>query len=340
MPTKLHFIDAFKIALAFALVFVMLQLVIMLTDVLLIFFTALILAIAMDKPISRLERRGVPRLVSALVLYIAVFASITLMLSALIPPLVGEARIFLTEYSTYSSAIPALDEVERFDIMPYLHSLSDSLTASSGAVMSVMFKTVGSFTTFLAIFFVALFLTLQKGGLRTLMDPFIPTAYKDEVSSFFTHMQDRVGSWLWGKTLSSLIIGFIIYIGLLLFGIPYAVTLAVLAVFLNYVPFVGPIIAAVPSILLGFATAGFTTALVVALFYFLINGVIESFLLAPLLMKRAVEINSAFLILSVMSGAYLGGILGIIIAIPVASIAFLAFTEYRQHQSRVQKKEV
>jgi len=328
IPTKVYFFDALKLAGAFALVFVGLQLIVTLNDVILIFFTALILAIAMDRPISRLEERKIPRIASALVLYISVFVAILVMLYIVIPPLVTEIRNFLTEYSTYSEVLPIADEVSQLDISPYLRSVSDTLTGSSGAVLSAVFKTLGSFTSFLAIFFVALFLTLQKGGLRSFAEPFLSEQYRAPALHFFNNMQDRISSWLWGKTLSSLIVGIITYIGLLLIGIPYALTLGVLAVFLNFIPFIGPVIAAVPAVTLGLTGSGVPTAAIVVLLYFLINGVLETFLLSPILMKRAVEINPAFLILSTMSGAYIGGVLGIIIAIPVSAIIYLAMTEY------------
>lgn len=332
---KMNFLDAVKLASGFAVVFVGLQLVTILSDVILVFCTALILAIAMDKPISRLETKKVPRLASALVLYISVFAVILLMLYIIIPQLVGEVRNFTTEYSNYSESLPALNEVQRFDITPYLYEFSESLKTSSGAVLSAVFKTIGSFTTFLAIFFVALFLNLQRGGLRGFMYPFVPLTYKNGFAKFFDNMQDRIGNWLWGKTISSLIVGLLTYIGLSIIGIPYALTLGVLAVFFNFIPFIGPVIVAVPAVFLALTTMGVSTAVAVVLLYFFVNSLLEAFVLTPLLMKRAIEINPAFIILSVMSGAYLGGVLGIIIAIPVSAILYLALTEYIQHRSRV-----
>lgn len=330
----ISFVDALKIAGALALVYVALQLTVALVDVLLIFFTALILAIAMDKPISQLEDKKIPRIVSALVIYVTMFAAVVFLLYLIFPSLVVEVRNFVSEYGTYSEALPSPEEVSRFDISPYIKSFSDTITGSSGAVLSLVFKTFGSFTTFLAIFFIALFLTLQKGGLKSFIFPFVPIGQHQVVMQFFDSMQDRVSSWLWGKTISSLIVALATYIGLFILGIPYTLTLAILALFFNYIPFLGPIIAAVPAVLLALALYDIPTALVVVLLYFVINGILESFLLTPLLMKRAVEINSGFLILSVLSGAYLGGVLGIVISIPIAAIIYLALSEYWQYRER------
>ena len=144
---------------------------------------------------------------------------------------------------------------------------------------------------------------------------------------FFERVQQRVASWLWGKFLSSLLVGVITFFGLLLIGIPYALTLAVFAVLLNFIPFIGPIVASIPAIILGAFISSFH-AIAVGLLYFFVNGVLESFVFGPLLMRRAVQISPALLILFVVGGAHLGGVLGIIIAIPTAAIINLAIGEY------------
>lgn len=333
--STIKFIDALKIASAFALVYGLFLLLSTLQGVLLIFFTSAIIAIATDQLLDRLKLGNLSRVTSAALIYLVMAVSVILMLVLVTPPLVSELRNLLVDYPTYSEPFFAPDEVEQFDMVNYLLTFSDSLTASPAVVVSTLFKTFSSLATFLAIFFIAFFLTIQKGGVRSFVLPFIQPAYQARAASFWDKLQDRVGNWLWGKTISSLIVGLATFVGLYILGIPYALSLGILAVFLNYIPFVGPIVAAVPASVLGFIISP-VLGVVVALWYFIINGIIEPFVLTPLLMHRAIDINPAFLILSVISGAYLGGILGIIIAIPVSAIIYLAVTEYwRQFQEPI-----
>jgi len=327
MTSSIHFIDALKIAGALIIAYLGLQLLITLKAVLLIFFTAVILAIAMDQAIMQLEQKGIKRLTAASMLYILMALAIIIAIMSIVPPLASELRNVAVDYETYNDSLIDPSEVARFDITPYLNGLSGSLADSPAAVLSAIIKTASSLATFLAIFFVAFFLTMQKGGVRSFVIPIVPLAYQSWAIKFWDKLQARVGSWLWGKTLSSLIVGFITFVGLWILGVPYALSLALVMVLLNFIPFIGPIIAAVPAVFLGFNISVVVAISVIAL-YVVINSVIEPFLLSPLLMRKAIEINPAFLILSVISGAYLGGILGIIISIPVAAIVYLAITEY------------
>lgn len=333
MPTKIHFFDALKIAGAFALVLLALQLLVTLKAVLLMFFTAIIVAIAMDQAIMRLQGKGFGRVPSAIILYVLAALAIVLATISIVPPLATELRNVVIDYS--AEEIIAPEEVARFDILPYLQTLSVAVTDSPNTVFSTVITTANSLTTFLVVFFVAFFLTIQKGGVRSFVIPFIPIAHQVQAGHFWDKLQERVGHWLWGKTLSSVVVGIITFISLWLLGIPYALSLALLALILNYIPFVGPIIASVPAVFLGF-NVSILLATLVAIIYIIINAVIEPFILGPLFMRRAIEINPAFLILSVISGGYLGGVLGIIISIPVAAILYLAATEYWALRKRLE----
>lgn len=337
MTSNIQFIDALKLASAFLLTFFAFQIAVSLKEVILISFTALIIAIAMDQLIMRFEAKGVPRIISAIFLYLVVGISILIMFLTILPPLVSELKILISDQSFYTENLISTEDVERLDITPLLQSLSTSVTDNSGTVASVIFKVMTSLTTALAIFFIAFFLTINKGGVRGFVYPILPKKYHNEVSLFWDKIQDRVGHWLWGKTLSSLIIGITTFIGLSLLNIPYTISLAVFAFFLNFIPFVGPIIASIPAVLLGLSQS-ILIAVLAGLLYFFINSVLEPFVLTPIFMRKAIEINPAFLIITVISGAYLGGILGLIISIPTAAILYLIFTEYRSHFHSAQYK--
>jgi len=331
---KVELLDVGKIAVAIVAAFVMIELVFALTDVFLIFFTAVIIAIAIEKPIEKMKQRGISRAVSASVMYATVIISLLLLMSLALPPLATEFRSFLTSYPTYSEVL--LGEGEIFQVAPYLSSLSDSIASSPGAAISTVFKTFSSFVSFMAVFFIAYFLNAQAGGLRSFIDPLVPVSKKKTVLLFIDRVQERVASWLWGKFLSSILVGVITFIGLLIIGIPYALTLAVFAFLLNFIPFVGPIIASVPAIILGAFISSFH-AIAVGMLYFFVNGILESFVFGPLLMRRAVQISPALLIIFVVSGGYLGGVFGIIIAIPAAAIINLAIGEYIAHRHKVKE---
>lgn len=338
--SKLHFYDALKLAGAFVLAYLLFLLVMTLKDVLLIFFTALILAIAMDQVIGRFQNQKISRTLSAAFIYISVMVVTVGILILTIPPLFEELRNFLVEYPVYSDAleIDSENDIQAMaaEMSPWVRNISESLTGSPAAVFNTLLKTFNGFAHFIAIFFVAFFMTIQPNGVRSFFEPFVPVKYKKTVSQFWDKMQERIGSWLWGKTICSLIVGASTTVGLFILGVPYALILGVLAAFMNFIPFAGPVIAAIPAIALGFSSS-FLLGFVVALYYFVVNNIFETFILGPFFMRKAVEISPAFLILSIIAGGYLGGVLGIILAIPVAAIVYLFITEWSNLKQSIYK---
>ena len=126
-----------------------------------------------------------------------------------------------------------------------------------------------------------------------------------------------MGYWLQGQFILMLIVFLIDYIGLLIIGVPYALILALIAGLLEIVPYIGPIISAVLAFAITFLHDPVTGFVVLALFALVQQ--LEGYVIAPLVMKKAVGLNPVVVILALMIGAKLAGVTGIIIAVPVAT---------------------
>lgn len=324
--SHIHFIDAFKLALAFVLAFILLQGIVVLKGVLLIFLTSVIITLATEKLIFKLETYNIPRLASASLIYLFGLLMIVFMFYTIVPPLATEIKNLLIEYPVYSEQISD-DVTLRNDLLNYIRSLSVNFTDSPQAMISFLISTFGSLTSFLAVFFVSFFFTIQKDGIGAFVYPWVPVKKLNMAKLFLWRVREKVGGWLWGKVISSVIVGVITFIGLTIVDIPYALSLGTLALVLNFIPFIGPTIAAIPAVALG-VSISLPLGLLIGLFYFVINGVIEAFVLNPIFMRHAIEVNPALLILFIISGAHLGGVLGVIISIPLSAILYLIWTEY------------
>jgi predicted PurR-regulated permease PerM len=127
--------------------------------------------------------------------------------------------------------------------------------------------------------------------------------------------------WLLGRLVSMVAVGTLTWIGLTLIGVPAALTLALLAALLEFVPFIGPIVAAVPAILLGFA-AGPDKAIWVALLFLVIQQ-IEGYVLEPLVQQRAVNIPPALLLFAVVAGGLIFGLVGVFFAAPLTVVLYV-----------------
>lgn len=333
LEKKLDFSYALKLALAFGLVVISLLLFFIIKDILITFLVAIIFAIALDKPIDKLVEKKISRGLAVAFIYTILLVIIGLIFYSLLPPLAQEINNFVTNLPTYlelffePSIVAPLSNSASLTLTQYLKTFSGIIGTDSQEILGKIFTVFGGFLSFLIVFFVALFLNIQKNGVRHLVFLLVPKKHLDYANKFFNKTQDNVNNWLWGKLLSSLVVSIIIYLGLTLLNIPYALVLSVLALILNFIPFVGPFIAAIFPTLLGF-TISIPYGLAVIGLYFFANSIFESFILLPIFMKKTINMNPALIILFVLIGGRLAGVLGIIISIPIAAIASLIVREY------------
>lgn len=131
-------------------------------------------------------------------------------------------------------------------------------------------------------------------------------------------IEEKLGAWLRGQLFLSIIIGLVSYIGLLIFNIPYALPLALLAGVMEIIPVIGPIISAIPAVLIAL-TISPILALGVAAMYFVIQQ-LENHLIVPQVMKRAVGLNPLVVILAIAIGSRILGFAGALLAVPLAVV--------------------
>lgn len=327
IKSNLIFYDAIKIALAFAAVIIGFGVIFTLRDVFLLVLVAFIFSIALERPIEKMIGINVSRTTAVIALYSIAFIGIVMFFYSILPQLISEIKTFAASYPAYSEEILVEKEDALLDVSLYLRFFAEDMATSTDAIVGTVSMIFGGFLSFLAIFFISLFINIRKGGVKSLIPIIFPQRYVKDAELFFDRMQEKVSMWIWGKTLSSLLVGLLVFVGLVLMDIPYALILAMIAILFNYIPFVGPIVASVPAIALSFLQSPLH-AMSVAALYFIVNTILESFVFGPLLMKRAININPAMLIIFVIIGERLGGLLGLIIAIPIAGIIYLFLDEY------------
>ncbi len=328
-----------EIVVKFTLAAVVLALAYYLREIILLAFAAGVFAMAIDKPIDALEARRLPRWAAACLVYAAMLLVFLGALAVILPPLGIEIaniavtyapriRDFFGEGGGASSLLPA-------SLTPWnlLQNLSEAISGGAERAIQVFFVIFGGAGSFIVLLSLAFFLNLQEQGVRRLVYTLAPRARHAQVLAFFERIQVKVSAWLWGRIVTSVIVGVLIFLGLYFLDVPYAFTLGVLSSVLNFIPFIGPVIAAVPAILLAVSQSLFAVVGTLILF-FLVNQVIEGFILTPLLMKRALDLNPFVLLVALLVGGKLAGLLGIIISLPAAAIVSVLFEEHFRAQDK------
>lgn len=163
---------------------------------------------------------------------------------------------------------------------------------------------------------ISFYLSINKNGVENFLRIITPDRNEEYVVGLWKRTEHKIGLWFQGQLLLGFLVGVLIYLGLLLFSVQYALLLAVAAAIMELIPF-GIILAAIPAIASGYSSGGTTTALEVTGLYVIIQQ-FESNLIQPLIVKKVVGISSLLVILSLLIGIELAGFWGVILSIPVA----------------------
>lgn len=338
-----------------------LWLVYALRDVLILIFISIIIAAALG-PMARKvhEKLRVSYEIALLTMYLLLLAVITLLGYIILTPLVIQGQTFMREVpsyvtsalvnsgviTTYSEASSVSDQLLNF-IAEQNESVNSQPTIASQAIsffsgrvndvaQGAFNATIWLFSATLSFIFILVFsfyLLLERQELDKAITnnfPFLKPHQKQDLVDIIYAIEDKLGRWARGQGTLCLVIGTVTYIGLTALGVEYALPLAVLAGLLEFVPIIGPIISAVPAILVMLAT-NWPNALLVALLYIGIQQ-LENNLIVPMIMKKAVGFSPIISILAILVGGTLLGIPGALLAVPVFASVYVILEHYSKKQ--------
>ena len=160
-------------------------------------------------------------------------------------------------------------------------------------------------------------MSVTKRGVENFLDSVVPEKYESYVKDLWKRTERKVGLWFQGQLLLALIVGLVVYVGLSLMGIKFALTLGFLALAFEIVPIVGPILAAIPAIILAFLQEP-AMGLWVIVFYVAVQQ-LENHILVPIVMGKTLGLNPVVVIIALLVGVNLAGIVGMILSVPVAT---------------------
>lgn len=301
----------------------------LLRDLVLVVFAAVVIAVAVEPAIQWFHRRKVPRLPAVIIIYLIIATIFVGVIAFLLRPLIGQAMEFLNSLPEYWQSLQAWASMqtggsvgtggEALSIQEVSRELRDSLTGLSGGALSVISNVFGGVLSFVLIAVLSFYLSVQENGVTDFLRMVTPTRYEPYVLGLWKRAERKIGLWMQGQLILVVIIGVLTYIGLTLLGVEHALLLAVLAGAFEIIPLFGPILAAIPAILIAFTTEGVTLALLVTGLYVVIQQ-LENHVIYPMVVKKVVGLSPIVIIIGLVAGGQLGGFLGILLAVPIAAI--------------------
>jgi predicted PurR-regulated permease PerM len=298
--------------------------------ILLLSYVSALFAMGISPLVQVIERKRwipigprLPRWLAILIIYAAVLAVLTLIGVLVVPPLVEQAEELWRSLPERIEQLQA--QLVRIGILPRPVTLGEAVqqaptggatavTTIFGAVRNVLGGVFGVITLVLLTFYM---LVESKQIFRFFVRLF-PKNNRQRVTAILETVVSKVSAWLGGQLLLASVIGTTSAIGLGVMGVPYFYVLALISAVGEMIPMVGPILAAIPAILVA-ATVSPGLALGVAIF-FIVQQQLENTVLVPKIMGRQVGLSAVTVIIALGAGSQLLGVVGAILSVPTAAI--------------------
>ncbi len=302
-----------------------------------LFFIAFSLKIAFDPTVAWLQRRGLRREVSLLALYTLLAALAALLIWLIVPPLIDQTRIVAGQlpalYSSIRSGLIAqpvgLVRGVGFVLpaelsLPALMGLAPQDPAAPGSPWAMPLTALQAIFAFVSVFAMAYFWTLEGEVILRRLLLRVPAERRDEIRTLIAEVQGKINGYFRGQIVLCSSLGIGSAVAFFLIGVPNPLLLGLLMGIFEAVPVVGPVLGAIPALLMTASAA--PDKVVWVLGAVVVLQVVESNFLVPRVMDKAVGVNAVVSMLAIAAFGALFGFAGALLAVPLAAVLQILFT--------------
>lgn len=300
----------------------------LLRDLFLVLLTSIVVASAVEPATKWFTMRKFPRTLAVLTVYIISLSLFGALFYFFLPP-------FLKDFSQFFSSFPRyFDFLDKWnpwgDVLDYqqvLTNLVSNFTNGSPALGGVadatgsIVRTVGGvfqgLVNFVLILVISFYFAVQEKGIENFLKIIVPQKNEKYVIDLWYRSQHKIGRWMQGQVILGVFVGVLVYLGLTVMGVQHAFLLAIAAAMFELIPMFGPTLAAVPAVLIGFASS-MTLGLMVIAFYIIIQQ-FENHLIYPIVVRKVVGVPPILVIIALLIGVNLVGFMGVILSVPLAA---------------------
>jgi len=345
--------NVFKIGLVVIGIFLIYQFLEKIAATLLLLFISAFLAAAFDPMVDYFEEKKVPRTISFLIMIVVGLAVISIFITQIVPVVAIQMKTLANNLPDLVAALTSPDATYPLHgmIQPFSEQVFNNmdLTSLTSTIESfgLELESVGAGAfDFLMVAFsgmlnliIVLVLTFFMVVDEHLIDDFIlsvfPAKYGKYIVYRMTTIKSKMGEWLRGQIALMIIVGAIFYVVMELIGVDYALTLGMLAGFMELVPVAGPFIFLIPALLIAFNQAPIL-ALWVLIATFILQQ-LEGNVLVPMIMNKSVGLHPLIVIIALLVGFSLLGVVGVLLAVPVAAALSIFVKDITHHVNSLEK---
>lgn len=333
--------------LAAAGIALLLGLLFFLRDLVLIVLTAIVLASAVEPGVHWFVKKGFPRAVAVLSVYAFIVGIFLAVFYLLFPPLLEEARGFIVNLPQFlgslrvgsifgGSAVSALEPfIPPSFIAALLLQLQGLIVPTGEGALHVVYGIFGGIISFVLIIVLSVYFAFQETGVDDFLKLVVPVRHQHYALNLWKRSRHKIGLWMQGQLILSLIIGVLGYLWLSILQVPYAFLIAIFAACIEIIPMFGSFVSGTLAVIIGATTGGTQLALLVAGGFIIIN-LLQSNLIYPLVVKQVVGVPPLMVILAMIAGGQLAGFYGVLLAVPLAA----AFQEFITDVQKAKQKQL
>jgi predicted PurR-regulated permease PerM len=313
-------------ALGVLVVYLGAQAVLAMRNILVLVLISLFIAVSLDPAVRWLTRRNMRRGFAVALIFSVAFGLFVALVVATGPPLVGEAVQlsknfpgYIDDLSERSRAFRSLSD--RYGLTEQIIKLAATLPAKiGGGVIVFLGAFFGALFTALLVIVLSIYFMADLPRLRRGVARLFPAPKRPHVRRVVDVVVDKVGAYMIGNLLISLVAGIATFITLTLLKVPFALPLALAVAIFDLFPMIGATLGAVVTVLVSWVTTELWPTTVIVIIFFVVYQQLENYLIAPRILRNTVDLPAVAVLLAGLVGGTLLGLIGALMAIPIAAV--------------------
>ncbi len=300
-------------------------------NIVILILIAAVLAIGLDPAVRFFEHRGRSRAQAVALIFLGVLAFVLLFAALVVPPLVKQVGELANDVPGYVERLGERDDaLGRYfrqtdfaeHLQDFIADLPSKITSSFGTIVGVAGRVTSAIFNLVTVAILTIYFMLSLHRLRRTASVAFPEGSRERGEAILDQSVSRIGGYVAGNLVTSVVCGLsalvaFLILGIFGVGIPFAVPLAMWAGIADLIPAVGAYIGAFPAVVVGFFQSPLTGVLI--LLYFLAYQQVENYVIVPRVMKNAVNLSPAAVIISTLVFGSLAGFAGALLALPAAA---------------------
>lgn len=304
-------------------------------DVIALLFISILIVSALSPLVNWLQRKKISRNIAVLLIYVFILLLISLSFFFVIPPLLGQLNGFFSQFgenlqkiAEYTRGVEESFQAQNIhlNISQIIEQSGNELLSFSPKIFSLSVGVFSGIVSFIIVLVMAFYMLMREDGIKHFIISVTPEKHKEYASDLIAKINATTGKWMQGQVTLMVIIFLLDLIVLSTLGIPYALALAFFAGIMEIIPYIGPIVSAIPAVVIGFVISPIKGFLVLAL-YIAIQQ-FENHVVTPQVMKKTLGIHPITVIIAILVGIKLGGVLGAILGVPIVAALSVVFKDF------------